>query len=506
MPILRKTRKPTATSSDLVASAIIDLNDEVGRAYLRSTRNRVVRESQRAWKWYETIPEVHYGVARSARIAGYSRFRPHIINADGTPGEAITNPTVQQITASLYSPYGGVRQLASRFYTLMKVPGEAHLIRCRDEDGNPDGYDFLSADELDVAELEFGEVLHRLTTPVTGGVEVEATRIPIRNEDYIGRVWIPSARYVDYVDSPLGAADILCEQLDLLTKSTVARLKSRIAQAGILLIPSEIQVIDDRNPDDMVYDRDALVDKLMKTWVKAIRSQQDPSAVVPHILRGQADALDKVRFIFADREIMQIDMELRSELINRIMMGLDSQQDAVKGVGESNHWSAWAASDEERRIAIMPDIEMLAWTITRMVFQPALADANVDNWEQIGLFADISSAAARSNQAEDGRQLFDRGALSEDALRRTNNINEADAPTDDEFVRWVGRQTKNPYLMLFGLPVADEVDWDEAARWTGKTGPAPDSTADESPIGPGVGEPGSPDDNETDTPRSQRPA
>lgn len=514
MPIRRRSRQQGHDS--LVASAFIDLNDDVARAYLRTTRKKGRSAGARPWKWYQSIPEVHYGVSRSARIAGYARLKPHLANADGSPGAAADDPVVLEAVRAIYSPFGGTRQLVARYYTLAKVPGEMHLIRCRDDQGSPDGYDFISSDELDVDDIDQGR-LWRNTLPAGAGVssaDRSLTRIPIDPDDYICRVWVPSAQYVDLTDSPLSAADALCSQLDLLTKSTIARLKSRLAQAGVMLIPTELVAADTRSPEERAraYDPDPLVDRIYSAWVKAIRSNDDPSSVVPHILRGPAAALEQVRLLFSDREIMATDMQLRGELINRILMGLDSQQDAVKGVGENtNHWGAWAASDEERRVAVMPDLETMAWVLTRGVFHEQLREAGVANWQDYMLYPDLSAASSRSNQSEDGRQLHDRGAMSDKALRRVSGINDSDAPDDAEFVRWVGRQTKNPYLMLFGTKAGgtegdSEVDWDEAARWTGKTGPAPDSPADESPIGPGVKDPGSPDSNDSDTPKSQRPA
>jgi hypothetical protein len=62
----------------------------------------------------------------------------------------------------------------------------------------------------------------------------------------------------------------------------------------------------------------------------------------------------------------------------------------------------------------------------------------------------------------------------------------------------------DPYLALFGLEGV-EVDWSRVKASGGNPGPNPDSPADDAPAGPGVGNPGSPDDRDSDAPRSEEP-
>jgi hypothetical protein len=127
-----------------------------------------------------------------------------------------------------------------------------------------------------------------------------------------------------------------------------------------------------------------------------------------------------------------------------------------------------------------------------------------DLWKY-SVWYELSDSTVRANQQEDARQLRDRGLISNEASRRLSGIKEADAISGDEYVRWVGQQTKNPMLMLYGLPEFDQIDWAQVNAMPGTPGFAPGSTADPSEAGPGEGDPGSPDDRETDVPRTQRP-
>ena len=505
MSVLRAFKRQAAHElSNLTASAIVDLNTRVGRAYLSSVTKTGRIASRDAWDFYEHIGEIHYAIARSARIAGYSSLYAAKLNPDGSIGDRITTGPAAEVVRGLYSPYGGVRGLVARFYTHMKVPGEAHLIRVRLDDGTYDGYDFLAPNELNADSLDTGGALTRKTMPVSAG-DTGVFEVPVRLDDYLGRVWVPSPHWVDAADSPLGACADLCEQLQLLTRSVKARLRSRLAQAGLLYLPSEIQVQPDPNDTSAKMDADPLVDRLLKAMVRSVQRPDEPESVVPIIVRGPGEQAQNTIFLTIDREIYETDMKLRAELLDRILTSLDAQSDAVKGLGDSNHWSAWASMDEERRIAVAPDVEMMCFALTRMVLTPALEEAGVADADQYVVWFEMNRAATKANQTEDARQLYDRGAIDNEALRRMSNIPDSDAPDEDEIVRWVGRQVKNPMLMLHGLKVYDEIDWDKVSEWGKSTGPAADSPADESSKGPGVGDPGSPDDSETDTPRSQRP-
>lgn len=510
-PINRKSRKGAV--GDLTASAaIIDVSDELGAAYVRAINKRGTRDAKRAWKWYKNIGEIHFAISRSARLAGHTRFVVRRLNDDGSIGEAPTDPEVLKAAATLYSPYGGTRGLVSRFYTQRKISGSSHLIRCRDDDGEPDGYDVLSDSELDVSELtEDGKgTLYRRTLNSASSEPSDAFRIEIEAGDYIGRIWEPDAEFVDNSDAALIAIDDLCEQLHILTRGLKSKLKSRLAMAGLLYLPVEIREEagqPDKDEASVTLDKDPLVDRLMKILIKNMAASGDADVAVPLMVRGPGEQADNVRWITLDREIFAAEISLRQELIGRILTALDSNAEAVKGVGESsNHWSAWAITDEERRVSIAPDVETLAWALTRMVFQPDLIDAGVTDADRYILVPDMSGLATKANLTNDMMEAWDRGLVGDDAYLGTLPIDGETRATDEERVRSAGRQTNNAYLMTYGLPIHDKINWEKVAALGGKPGPGPDSPTGKSTVGPGVGQPGSPGNSESDTKKTKRPA
>lgn len=501
---------------EIVASAVIDVTTAQDAQYLRAVRAISSHNSRLPWQWYRQIGEVHYALSRGARISGYVQLTARKLTKTGQPGKIITRGLEAQIAARIQSPYGGVRALAERYFTLMKVTGDCFLIRVR-EGGEVVGYDFLSADELDVTSLETvtagnGTVpptarLKRITLPSKTGTGA-GLEMEIEGRDFLGRIWRPSAQYVDEADSAMLANSTNLEVLNLLTKTLKAKLLNRLQSNGIWYVPSEINTIRTAAMDTGTkVGNSTVVNRLLEAGLHAVQNPEDPAAALPAFVTGPAQYAESLRHITADLQIHEIEMKLRQELIDRVLMGLDVQPQDVKGMGDANHWSAWAVSDDERRVNVQPEMETMCWALTEMILRAEMIEAGMPagRVQTCCLWYDLTAANVKTNLAEDGRQAGDRGWISAEAGRRTSGFAETDAPDDDELIRWVGRQLKDPYLATFGLQAAERIDWDKVATGGKAPGPQSDSPADAPESGPGSSS-GSPNDNDSDTPRRLRPA
>lgn len=495
---------PLAEATNL-ASRPVDLVDPNDQKYVDTvTRLGKVGGSQN-WRWYEAIGEVRYGVSRSARIAGYGIATGVRINPAGATISKADQGVLAEEVAKIYSPFGSVRHLLERYYTLLKVPGTMWLARMRQGTAE-DGYLVLSDDELDRETINgAGPIIWRTIAHNPDGTKTEFER-KINREDFLGRIWAPSARWIDYVDSPMTGLATECEVLHLLTETMKGRIMSRFAMAGILLIPSEMSdaAIAGPNPNKTLH-TDKVLNYFVTAMTRNMATHDTAQVAMPIAMKGPSAVLDKVKHLVLETAIDERDLKLRTELIGRILTGLDVQKNAAEGVGDTNHWAAWAVSDEERRIAVQPDIDAFAWALTRLVLWPALRKRN---WaegavQRVRLVFDLSEASVKTNLAEDFRLLQERGGVSLAALRRVSGAKESDAPDNAELVRLFGMKHADPYLAFYGLD-GIAVDYDKVGVLKRPPGPTPGN--DDAERGPGVGEPGSPDDRDTDQPRSERPA
>lgn len=524
MPIRRtKTQRTADVSNDfdeIVASALIDVTTPEDARYLRAVLAIGKRNSADPWRWYKGIGEVHYALSRGARIAGYVRLGAYKLDKAGNPGKQITRGLEADIARRLQSPYGGVRALAERYFTLMKVPAECYLIRVR-EGGEIIGYDFVNPGELDVASVEEllrsdgvdpGFIIKRTVVPKVSG-NGEILQQDIRAEDFLGRIWRPSAEYVDVADSSLMANATNCELLDLLTKGLRAKLVNRLMANGMWFIPQELNksrtATADRGTDGQVkLSENDVINKLLQAALFQAQNPSDPAAALPTFVSGPAQYGEAIRHIIPDIALHEVEMQLRQELIDRILMGLDVQPQDVKGVGDSNHWSAWAVSDDERRVNVQPELETMCWALTTMVLRAEMRAAGLPpgRVDTCCIWYDMSRANVKTNLAEDARQASDRGQISDVGARLLTGIDEALAPSEDEIIRWIGRQIRDPYLATFGLQRAKDIDWDKVGTG-GQTqnGPQAKSPGDKPKVGPGT-DSGAPGKSESNTPRKLRPA
>lgn len=500
---------------DLIASAVINLSDDDGWRRLRGLTAVDRNASARPWKWMKDIGEINYGVGRGGKIAGYAKITARKVNKDGTPGDVVTTGLAAEIASRISSPYGGQRGLIDRFYTLLKVPGSAYLIRCRDDDGDICGYDVLDADEIQRESVETIDpmtgrrvggqrVINRITLPAgAAGSSGDLLTVPLQPEDLLGRIWRPAGRFVEMASSPLGALDTECELLHLLTINLKAKLTSRMALNGIFYVPSEINDIRDGSPkaknggETMTDNK--VIDRLIQAATWAVQNFDQPAAAIPIFMSGPGNFGEMIRHIVLDQEIMATDMALRAELISRIYTGLDVQPQQTQGKGSSNHWNAFAEGADELKVNIKPDVETLCWALTRMALYREMADANVkpETIHKYCLWYDLSDAETNVNVTEDTRQAYDRMLVGPDSARRKMGYTEADAPSEIERIQAVGVKMNVPQLALYGIAEADKIDWEKIPQPGTAPGPIPDDVP--APAAPGP-------TPESDTPRKLRPA
>lgn len=505
--------KSQNVSSFSAAARVINASERVDGDYLRGAVASGRAAGRNLWDYYDEIGEVHYALDRTARIAGYGRLLGVLFGADGEVEEEIDAGEIADVVEGIYSKYGGLRGFIERYYTLLKVPGDMYLV-----DLDDDGYHLASPDELNVAGFsrfrrnDGVKSLALTTLPSTG--EATAFKRDLRPDQLIGRIWAPSKRFVDMPESALGALRTECEVLRDLTLSMKSLLRSRFALAGILFLPPGVSMARTAKKANRIAGQlpDDTLNLIIAAMTRNVKRYDDATTRLPLILKGaNAEDGEKIRHILLDHSIADTDLKLRAELIERILQGLDSNQDNVRGASTMSHFQAWSAADDERRVAVGPDLESLCWSLTRLVLNRKLEKPRDPKTKalmatgRVGIWYDLSRAAARSNQQEDARQAWDRILIGDKPARRLSGIPERDKPTEDEYVRGIGRLTKNPYLMAWGTESFDKIDW-ELVKATGvSSGPAPNSPADEPEAGPGEGDPGSPDDRETDTPRTERP-
>lgn len=153
-------------------------------------------------------------------------------------------------------------------------------------------------------------------------------------------MWWPDGLYMEMSDSPMAALDDTCDILSILTKGLRAKLKQRLMMQGILYVPQEINKAKSAAPKGKAgqFSESEVMNEIIKMMKFA---EEHPDAVgsgQPVLLSGPGDQANNLVFIAPDRKVDEVEMKLRSELIDRILFGLDINPQGVKGSSDVSHW------------------------------------------------------------------------------------------------------------------------------------------------------------------------
>jgi catechol 2,3-dioxygenase-like lactoylglutathione lyase family enzyme len=256
-------------------------------------------------------------------------------------------------------------------------------------------------------------------------------------KDLLIRAWNPHPRRYDAADSTVRAILPVLRELEQCTKRVFAELDSRLAGAGILLLPDNIDFprVPTENPGDPqptgVEGFSALLQRTMAT---SMQQRDSAAAVVPIILQASTDALDKIKHLTFDSQISDKIGELRKDAVSRMAMSLDIPPEVLTGMGASNHWSSWQIEESSIKIHIEPLLIQLADALNIGYFQPALKAAGIQNPEKHTLWFDVGPLAVRPNRSDQALQFAEKEFISAKAARDNAAFTDDDAPDDEERV------------------------------------------------------------------------
>lgn len=458
----------------------------------------------KAWTYYAGLPEVRY----PANFVGsaMSRFIPRVGILD--PNEPTAVPVswaesgkkrkpkwvsiAEEILLGLTGSQGGAPEIQARYGVDMNVSADGWLLGTDpDDDDEPTDWEFLSTDELQFHEKE-GKLRAFRDREGTG---IDPTRDEPLPEDgvFYRRFWRPHPQFSSRADGALESLQDDCERLMALNDSISARIMSRLAQAGILFIPSGIQLpimpAGIADPDESDANK-LFVKRLLAYFEASILNRKSAAGAMPIPLIGPDDLGEKIRHITMDRAIDETELQLRAETRDTIARGQDLPPEVQTGLKDASHWTTWSVMDSSFRNHLQPLADKYADGLTRVYLRPACKAAFEAEGQdpvlakQLVVLMDGSNVVSRPNEAEDGRQLHDRIAISDSALRRRSGAADAEEPEPEEYVRILGRQINDPYLATLGMDIQKTIDWDKVGAAGAKEG------------APGVG----------GTPTSRRPA
>ncbi|MGI5151357.1 hypothetical protein ACQEVC_34175 [Plantactinospora sp. CA-294935] len=378
---------------------------------------------EEAWRHYEECGELAYLVDLIAKAMGRARLYITEIDDSGRPVES-----PDQAPAGVNDAFlGGPSQQSELLHDAgiqLGVPGECYLIGEPERDADDRATDretwfIASNDEL--VERSGKYVLDQGSGP----------RELVEDETVIVRIWAPSPRKHALPKSQVQANRRVLRLIERLTQYVQSQIDSRLAGAGILLIPNELTFAaaeSEENPEDGVSSFLAALTEAMTT---AVRDRDSVAALVPIVVQGPAEHLEKARLLSFATELSSAVPSMLDGAIRRLALGLDAPPEMLLGMTQANHWGAWMTDEATIKYHVESKLELFCAALTQQMLWPAL-EGVVDDPKRWVVWYDTSELTQTPDKGADAKDLYAAGELSGDALRRETGFGDEDKPTDEE--------------------------------------------------------------------------
>lgn len=406
---------PTEETAALTAAA----------APVTSPRTDLIRNTEgwqeEAWGYHDTLGEFRYAVDWESKMLSRVRlYAAKLEPGQDEPTRADAGKAVDLMTA-MAGGVAGQANIMDGLGTQLSVPGEGYVIV--ENVNGVEQWSVRSNDEVRVARGRY-EVIDE--NAVSSGSPwrplAEDSLRPLR-------VWRPNKRWHHVADSPARAARSTMRELELVNRHITAQYLSRLASAGVTIFPDEVTFPVREEFADAP-------DPFMAEWIEnaktAISEPGTASGVVPMPIRVPGEYVDKIRHLDFTLKIDEKIIEKRESAIKRLATQLNIPPEVLLGMGDLNHWNAWAVDETSLKVNIAPDAELVCQALTTGYLQPRLRASGVDDWASWVIWYDMSELTLRPDRSDDAVLLYDRLEIDGAALRRETGFDEADAPNDDE--------------------------------------------------------------------------
>jgi hypothetical protein len=401
------------------------------------------------WTLYETLGEFAFAVTWKSEMISRVRLRAGRLDPGQDEPIIVDTGPAAEIVAKLAGGIGGRSQMLSSLAVYLEVPGEGFLIgervngserwqvrsrnELREHGKNPDDTSkFQIVDETSLKQQKWRDVAP---------------------DSLVVRIWRPDKRDYHLATSPAKAARGIMRELDLVNRHIQAQYLSRLASAGVFVMPDEVTF---PVREEFEGEPDAFVKEWIETAQEAIKTPGTAAAVVPIPLQVPGEYIDKFKHFDFTLKIDEKIIEKRDSAIRRLATALDVPAEILLGLGDVNHWSAWQIEESAVKAHISPLVELICYDLTVGYLLPQLEAMGATTDDPVGttwvVWYDASELTLRPDRSENAVKAYDRFEINGKALRRETGFDEADAPTDDELqgqiLRFATRDPTNIWIAL----------------------------------------------------------
>ena len=414
----RRTVEPERPQALVAAATDIPLTSQGWRTWRFGDQ----KWQQEAWRQYDICGELRYGTGWVGNALSRCRLYVADVDEHGDIGEETEDEDVRAVADAMFGGPAARAEAQRSIGINLSVAGEGFVVaqgKARADGG--DQWSIASTSEV----RRSGD---KIVIDRSGGpTQVEKYTLQ-EGRDLLIRVWTPHPRRAELADSAVRAVLPILREIEQLTKYVFAQIDSRLAGAGMLFLPNNVEF--PRGPDDPpgLAGFMAMLSRIMGA---ALADRESASSLVPAMATVPGEFLDKIKHLTFDTELTSKTRELREEAIRRLALGLDMPSEVLLGQGASNHWSAWLIEESTIKIHIVPPLVRVCDAYTRAYLAPALKRIRKDP-RRFAYWYDTSSLTQRPDRQADGVVVYDKLLLSDDAMRQAGGWTDDQKPAEKE--------------------------------------------------------------------------
>ncbi|WP_129769854.1 hypothetical protein [Streptomyces sp. L-9-10] len=339
-----------------------------------------------------------------------------------------TGPTDNaQAQAAVTRALGGAAMRAQLQYTMAvnwQIPGEVFVLvrpgtATRRGEAAPDEWVALSGTEVDYSGARWS-----YKDPMTG------VKKDLAPDDLLMRVWSPHPRIQYHADSAVRPALPTLREIEKASQNIAARLDSRLAGNGLLLMPEEVDFPEQASG---ATGAEGFMEYLAGVMARSMQSPGTAAAQVPITATLPGELVEKIKHLDLSTDFDASVVALRVDGIRRLAESLDMPNEvAVGSTGDANHWGAWQVEESTYKIYIEPLLDRLGDALTTHWYRPTLKRMGVTDPDRYRLAWNTSEIVQRPNRTEDLKWLWDNELISDDAMRAEVGVGDDDIPDEEQ--------------------------------------------------------------------------
>lgn len=422
------------------------------------------------WDFYDSLGEFRFGVTWKAEMISRVRLRAAKLTPDSDEPEIQESGPVVDLVSMLAGGIGGQSELMNALEVFLSVPGDGYLLGEQKGKDAPISWQTRSLDEVQ-SQGDKWKVLR----------DDGSNKWRELSDDFLViRVYRAHKRYRALADSPARAARGSMRELELVNRHIQAQYLSRLASAGVLLLPQEVSFPVREEFQDAP---DALVREWVEIAAQAIKTPGTAAAVVPIPFQVPSEFLKDIKHIDFTLKLDEKIIEKRESVIKRLATQLDLPAEILLGMGDVNHWGAWQIEESAVKTHITPDAELICYALTDGFLRPMMKALGLENPDEWVVWYDASEITLRPDRSEAARDAYDRNELSGKAYRREIGFDEDDAPNDQELEAQVLKKlAREPTTGFQALNKLTGMELPDGVEITSEDGPEADAPETDDPV------------------------